>query len=185
MRWLAALAAVLFLLYPFMVYLGSRWVEPRTLGLIIAGVWMLRAIVLAKSRGQRLLLIGACVLVALLLWLLNSELLLLLLPALISLAFAAVFGYSLIYPPTLPARMAARDFDGELPPPVLWYTTVVTRVWVGFFLANAAVSAYTALFTSRELWTLYNGFLAYVAIAAMFVIEYSYRRWIFMRKHNL
>lgn len=185
MRWLAALAAVLLLLYPFMVYFGTRWVEPRTLGLIIAGVWMLRVIVLAKSVGQRLLLLSACALAALLLWRLNSELLLLLLPALINIAFAAVFAYTLLYPPTLPARMAGRDFDGELPPPVLWYTTVVTWVWTIFLLANAVVATYIALFASREWWALYNGFLAYLAIVALFVLEYSYRRWVFMRKHNL
>lgn len=185
MRLLAVCAALVLLLYPFAVYFGGYWLQPRTLGLLVAAVWMLRAIVLAKSHRQRALLIVACALVALVLWRLNSELLLLLFPAFINLAGAAVFAYTLLFPPTLPARLAARDYGEVLPPAVLCYTTWVTRLWVVFFLLNGLVAALLALFASRELWMLYNGLLAYMAVAALFAGEYAYRTLVFRKRHSL
>src|SRR5690606_27017397 len=106
-------------------------------------------------------------------------------PALINLAGAAVFAYSLLFPPTLPARLAARDYGEVLPPPVLCYTTWVTRLWVVFFLLNGLVAAMLALFASRELWMLYNGLLAYMAVAALFAGEYAYRTLVFRKRHSL
>lgn len=185
MRLLAVSAALLLLFYPFAVYFGIHWLEPGTLGLLVAGLWALRALVLANTPQRRALIACACALVALGVWWLNSEMLLLLLPAFIHLAGAALFAGGLFFPPTVPARLAAREYGLPLPPPVLWYTTWVTRIWVVFFLLNAAVAATLALRGSRELWVLYNGLLAYVAVAALFAGEYAFRRLVFRRRHSL
>lgn len=185
MRWLAVPAAIILLCYPVVVYFGSDWLEPRILSLLIVSLWLVRTIVMAKSKVQRSLIIIACCLAALLLWQLNSERLLLFLPAIINLMLAAFFSYTLIVRPTLPARMAARSFEGELPPAVLRYTTAVTCVWIGFFLLNASVATWTALGASREAWVLYNGLIAYFLVAALFAAEYGYRRLVYMKRHGL
>ncbi len=185
MRLLAVSAALLLLCYPFAVYFGIHWLEPGTLGLVVAAVWALRALVLARTPQRRMLIASGCALVALGVWWLNSEKLLLLFPAFIHLGGAALFAGSLRYPPTVPARLAAREYGWPLPPPVLWYTTWVTRIWVVFFLINALVATVLALRGSREAWVLYNGFLAYVAVAALFAGEYAFRRLVFRRRHSL
>src|SRR5690606_11287252 len=121
------------------------------------------------------------------LWYANSELLLRLMPAGINLVCAAYFAFGLSNPPALPTRMAAlhhRVAPGDLPAPLVRYTTGVTRVWVGFFILNAAVSAIVALIGSREIWALYNGLIAYLAVAGLFAAEYAYRRLVFY-KNNL
>jgi len=35
-----------------------------------------------------------------------------------------------------------------------------TEVWCGFFINNAAISIWSALAASREVWAVYNGFIA-------------------------
>jgi len=188
MRWLNLLAGILLLLYPLMVYLGIQWLEPAVLGLVVVGVYLFRTLFKANKHWQRgALVAGGCALAALL-WHTNSELLLRLLPAGINLSLALAFAAGLIWPPTLPARMAALHrgmAHGELPPPVLHYTSWVTRLWVLFFMLNAGVSALTAWAGSRELWALYNGFFAYLIVGALLAAEYGYRRLVFYKKHGL
>lgn len=185
MRLLAVSAALLLLGYPFAVYFGIHWLQPGVLGLIVVAVWTLRALLLAKTAQRRWQLGGLCALAALTLWWLNSETLLLLLPAGIHLGGAALFASSLRYPPTMPARMAARHYGLPLPPPVVAYTTWVTRIWVAFFLFNALLVTGIALWGSREMWVLYNGLLAYFAVGALFIGEYLFRQCVFKRRHPL
>jgi uncharacterized membrane protein len=96
-------------------------------------------------------------------------------PVALSLALALVFAASLLHPPTAIERLA-RLTEPNLPPEGVAYTRKVTIVWLAFFVANAAISAWTALQASLEVWTLYNGFLSYVAIAALFAGELALRR---------
>ncbi|MDQ2076975.1 hypothetical protein [Marinimicrobium sp. ABcell2] len=188
MRWANLLAGALLVLYPLMVYLGIQWVEPGVLGLALVAVYLFRALLKADKFWQRGALVVCSAGVAALLWYANSEVLLRLLPTGINLALAAVFAAGLIWPPTVPTRMAALHRGvsyQELPPAVLRYTLWVTRLWVGFFLLNASVSAFTALVASREVWALYNGLLAYVVVGTLFAAEYGYRRLVFYKKHGL
>ena len=188
MRGLNLLAGIVLLLYPLMVYLGIQWLEPAVLGLVVVGVYLFRALLKANKNWQRAALVLACAALAALLWHTNSELLLRLLPTGINLSLALVFAAGLIWPPTLPARMAALHRGtpyGDLPPPVLHYTSWVTRLWVGFFVLNAGVSALTAWAGSRELWALYNGFFAYLIMGTLLAAEYGYRRLVFYKKHDL
>ena len=44
-----------------------------------------------------------------------------------------------------------------------------------FFCLNAAAALYTVILADLEIWALYNGLLAYVAIGTLFAIEYLVR----------
>lgn len=188
MRWFNLFAGIFLVLYPVMVYLGIQWLEPAVLGLVAVGVYLVRTLLKVDKHWQRGALLAAGAALAALLWYANSELLLRLLPAGINLSLALVFAAGLIWPPTLPGRMAALHRGvpiAELPPPVRQYTTWVTRLWVAFFVLNAGVSALTAWAGTRELWALYNGFFAYVIVGTLLAAEYGYRRLVFYKKHGL
>lgn len=185
MRWLGVIVALLLLLYPLLVYFGTQRLEPRWLGLLFATVYLLRLIIVVRHWWQRAALLGVMSLGGFVLWRVNSEILLQLLPAFINLGLASYFGYTLWRPPSVPTRIATLEYHGNLPVVVERYTIAVTRLWCGFFIVNACVALATALFFSREVWALYNGLIAYMAIGLLFALEYSYRILIFHKKHAL
>lgn len=184
MRWWTLLASVILVVYPLLVYWGMHWMEPRFLGLLLVAVYAVRIIMITQKRALRWLMLFAIVAVGALFWLFNSELLLRLVPAFINIALALGFAYTLYVPPTLPARMATLK-HGFLTPALERYTSQITCLWVGFFCVNASIAAATALWTSREVWALYNGLIAYGLIGLVFASEYAYRRLVFAKKNNL
>lgn len=185
MRWLGLIVVLLILLYPLLVYFGMQWFEPRWLGLIFACVYLLRLVIVAQHWWQRLLLVLVVSLAALVLWWVNSETLLQLLPVFINLSLAGYFGYTLWRPPSIPTRMASLEYGGKLPEMVRRYTITITYFWCAVFVLNASVSLATVLFFSRDIWALYNGFIAYLAIGLLFALEYGYRILVFHKKHAL
>jgi 3-hydroxymyristoyl/3-hydroxydecanoyl-(acyl carrier protein) dehydratase len=52
----------------------------------------------------------------------------------------------------------------------------VTLVWTVFFLLNGLLALALALGGDLKAWTLYNGFLAYILMGALFAGEFLYRR---------
>lgn len=48
--------------------------------------------------------------------------------------------------------------------------------WCAFFVVNGVVAASLALWAPLRAWTLYNGFLAYLAIGALIAVEWILRR---------
>ncbi len=95
-------------------------------------------------------------------------------PTLVNLVLLIVFVHSLIYPPAVITRLA-RIREPDLPPAGVRYTRNVTVVWSVFFLLNGSASIFTAIWTTAETWTLYNGFIAYVLIGALFGGEWLVR----------
>lgn len=184
MRWWALLAGALLIVYPLFVYWGMRWLEPRFIGLILVFVYALRLAISTQKLLLRVLILVTLGVVAVTFWLINSELLLQLVPVFINLVLALFFGYTLYKPPTLPARMAQLQ-HGFMTPAIEQYTTLVTIIWVAFFCINGSVALITALWLSREWWVLYNGLISYLLIGALLAIEYAYRRLVFFKKHNL
>tara|TARA_R100000005_G_scaffold88808_1_gene58971 strand:+ start:4589 stop:5170 length:582 start_codon:yes stop_codon:yes gene_type:complete len=183
-RPLDLLLVLISLAYPFVVYFGLMRFSPLVVGLALVAFLLLR---IALQRGRR---IGGRSEAGLYLFILGAVLLLLLLdellavkayPVLISLSFAALFGFSLISPPPIIERIA-RAMEGELDDHAIRYTRRVTEAWVVFFLLNAAVSLWTAFYASLEIWTLYNGFVSYLLIGLMFGGEYLLRQYVKRRK---
>lgn len=184
MRWWAPVVAVLLLAYPLLVYWGMQWLEPRFIGLVLVLVYAVRGLAISTTANRRALILGGVLLAAAFFWWSNSETGLKLVPVVINLALALGFGWTLWHPPTLPARMAQLQ-HGFITPAIKSYTDRITVLWVGFFCLNATLALVTALWMSRESWALYNGLIAYGLIGLMFLGEYSYRRLVFFKQHNL
>lgn len=108
---------------------------------------------------------------------LNSDLSLRFYPVLINLGMLYTFLLSLYYPPSAIERLA-RLTDPNMGEAGVRYTKKLTKAWCVFFLVNGSIACYTALFSSYEVWAWYNGFLAYIAIGLMFVIEFPIRLYV-------
>lgn len=174
------LQALLWLAYPLVIFFGLQVFEPRYVALLLGLALLLRRrrdagrLLAGLSRIDRTVLIALLALAGITA-LTNSEPLLRLYPAAMSLGMLLLFGVSLIYPPTMVERFA-RLSEPDLPPAGVRYTRRVTQVWCAFFVANGSVAAYTALQASRETWALYNGLIAYVLMGALFAGEWLIRR---------
>jgi len=102
-------------------------------------------------------------------------------PVAINCGLAMAFGVSLIRPPTVIERIA-RLSEPELDEHGIRYTRNVTKVWVVFFVVNGSISAWSALAASIEVWTLYNGFIAYLLIGGLFSVEFAVRQIVRRRR---
>jgi uncharacterized membrane protein len=159
--------------YPLVVYLGfgrwsPAWVAAALAALLFLRAWSARDVVWAAA-GAGALLLGLAAELG------GSWVPLKLYPVMVSAVLLAVFGFSLWQPPTIVERIA-RLHEPHLPPQAIAYTRKVTLAWCGFFIANGAISAATALWASEGTWVLYNGLLAYVLIGGFFAIEWMLRQ---------
>jgi hypothetical protein len=106
-------------------------------------------------------------------------------PVCVNLGLAWFFGRTLA-----PGREAlitrfARLERREPEPRILIYTRRLTWVWVVFFLFMAAVSVALAASGAREAWVWFTAVGNYLCVAALFAIEYGYRRWRFPRNDHV
>lgn len=169
------IALVLTLLYPPAVYYGISYLEPRQIAVAMAGL-----IVVKWLTGQAHDKVSFVLTLMLVLYcgfnvFNNSLITLRFYPVLVNLGLLAVFSYSLYYPPSIIERLA-RFKQHDLPERGVVYTRRVTRIWCLFFLGNGLVAAYTAVWCSMAVWSLYNGFIAYGLIALLMAVEYLVRR---------
>lgn len=177
--------ALLWLVYPLAVYFGLRIMEPRYVALLLVLALLLRRsqdvgrLLRGSSRVDQGVATGLMLLAGLAA-LINSELLLRLYPVAVSISLLVVFALSLYKSQTLVERFA-RLREPNLPPEGVAYTRRVTQVWCVFFIGNGSVAAYTAFFASREIWSLYNGFIAYLLMGLLFASEYLWRRHVLAR----
>lgn len=170
MRLASVLLAAATLSYPVLVYFLLQHHGARALVLPLA------ALALARWVLKREWIWGVAVLLLALATLLtNHSLPVKLYPAIVSLSFLAVFGYSLIKPPSFVERIA-RLREPALPPQAVRYTWRVTCVWCVYFLVNALVATGIALWGSDRAWALYSGGIAYVAAGALFAVEFVVRQ---------
>lgn len=176
----ALLQVPLWLVYPLTIYFGLQLLEPRYVAMVLAAALLLRW---RRSAGRFLAgltavhfgVIAALAGLAALTMLTNSELLLRLYPAAMSLGFLLLFGLSLRHPPSMIERFA-RLQEPDLPPAGVRYTRRVTQLWCGFFVVNGAIALWTACYASRATWELYNGLIAYLLMGLLFAGEWLVRR---------
>ena len=171
------------LAYPIAIYLGLQHLPAGAFGLVLAVLFSARAL-LAKGTtagGSAILLAGVVLVFAAAVWLTGSGALLLYYPVLVNAALLLAFLYSLAYPPSAIERLA-RLAEPDLPASGVRYTRGVTWVWCAFFAANGSTAAITAARGDLEVWTLYNGLIAYILMIALFGLEYLVRRR-FRRMH--
>jgi len=178
--------AMLVISYPFAIYFSLHALEPRYVAMGIALVFALRFITLKHSTAvpagllalTRLIptiitLTGAVT--ALTVIISNKLIAMQFYPFIINLFLFSIFFYSLWREPTI-IEIVARLRTPELPIQAIQYTRKVTIVWCVFFMVNGMLALWTTLFTSIKIWTLYNGFIAYIVIGLIFSIEFIIRQ---------
>lgn len=183
------------LLYPLVVFYGLAEFSVRWVSFVLLLLFILRFVLLSKNNNKttdakQMLgplatkIISVLVLALLLLsFTFEIDIGLLFYPVVINSALALVFLYSLANPPPIIERLA-RLTQPELPPHAVIYTRTVTKVWLGFFIVNGLVATYTALWTNLEVWTLYNGLIAYILMGILFAGEYLVRLRVQKRHDN-
>ncbi|GHV83860.1 hypothetical protein AGMMS50212_12000 [Spirochaetia bacterium] len=91
-----------------------------------------------------------------------------------------LFGFSLFFPPEIIFRFAVLQDKTIKGSPaedqIRLYCRKVTIVWSGFFIFNAAVSAFTFLRCSDKVWVLYNCGISYILMGTLFLGEYLVRK---------
>ncbi len=134
------LLSLLLLAYPFAVYFGLQYGDPRWLGLLLLVAVSVRYLLAKKEMGQLataqlLPLSVAGIGLAVLIILFNNESLVLINPVLINVVLFSVFAWSLYSPPPIIERIA-RLSEPDLPPEGVAYTRTVTKAWMLFFLVS-------------------------------------------------
>lgn len=178
-----ALRGALAVAYPFLVFAGLRWFEPRHVALALALALGLR-LAFAARRPRRAELAqlagpGLCVgavLVPALAW--NDPRALLFAPVAINLALLVAFARTLRRGVPL-VETLARLQEPDLSPAQQRHCRSVTAMWSVFFALNAAACLALALFAEVWLWTLYAGFVSYLLAAGLHGGEVLVRSWRF------
>lgn len=175
-RLLTLILSLLLVLYPVLIYVGMKTVGPRALAVILV------VMALARLAAQRLTrqplgnggwLLLAAALAGGVTLMTGSLVGLKSYPVVVNLVLLGMFGISLWRSPTVIERLA-RLQTPDLPVQAVAYTRKVTWVWCGFFVVNGAIAAAT-LQASEQVWALYNGFIAYVAMGLLMGGEYLVR----------
>lgn len=164
-------------LYPFAVYLGLNYISPFWLGFSLFVLLSLRLFMLRSVMNKMPWLLPATVLggLAVVATLATESLIgVKLYPLMVNCAMLTVFGYSYLKPPTV-IETFARLRHPNLPEQGVNYTRKVTLVWCAFFILNASISLYTAVYTSVEMWTIYNGLVSYILMGILFTVEFIVR----------
>lgn len=160
---------LLTLVYPLAIWLGGGRMEPRWLAL---GLVALAVVRLVSTRERVWLVVGLGALgLAALAGLFNVGWPLKLYPVVVNGSMLALFGATLVRPPSMVERFARLQLKAtgeELPAHVPAYARKVTVVWCGFFIFNGALAVLTALWASEQTWALYNGGVAYGLMGALF-----------------
>jgi len=174
--------------YPLLVWFGLARFGTAPMAVVL-GILLMARLLLLKGRLKRafpvaLVVVGAFIALVVLA---DDDRLLRFYPVLISSALFGACAWTLVRPPSLLERMlrlAGRDIPAEAPP----YLRGVTLAWAVFFVVNAAIAAWTALAAPLQTWVFYNGFLAYVLIAALVGLEWLarpvYRRAVARRERG-
>jgi len=96
-------------------------------------------------------------------------------PVVVSLLFAFLFGFSLLFPPTVVERIA-RIKTPELSEAGVRYTRRVTWIWFWFLVLNAGIAYGLALAGELRFWMLWTSFYSYVGMGCLFVGEFAFRK---------
>ena len=109
-----------------------------------------------------------------------------LLPPAINVGLCWMFGRTLRHGSDALITRFARLIEGEnLPTDVVRYTRTVTFVWCLAFGALALEAALLAVLAPPEIWSLFAHGINHLFVAAVFVAEYTYRRWRFRDRPHL
>ncbi|TCP94895.1 putative membrane protein [Cricetibacter osteomyelitidis] len=168
-----AAVAVLSVSYPFLLYFAREYIDFRYLLLLMLGLWLLRS-VWQKNQSQQIIswvisLFLACS------WFINNENLMYWYPVLISGAMFFVFAMSLFSAQSMIERFARLQYS-DLPPEGVIYTRQVTKIWLGFFMLNSAITI-VLIYWDKSWWAIYTGLISYLLMGGLFAGEWCYRKF--------
>ncbi|MCF6767506.1 hypothetical protein L3V86_03910 [Thiotrichales bacterium 19S11-10] len=182
-RLVQSLLLILVIAYPLIIYFGLSFISLRYVILMVMFLFFIRLLFInRKKQSKSVIPISLIILMTILGIFLclfslvfNSEYLLKLYPFMINVLLFITFLYSFINPPTMIERFAQIIEKKALPKEAIRYMRKVTVAWVIFFFINGLIAFITASYSSLKIWSLYNGLIAYILIALMFLIEYIIR----------
>lgn len=160
--------------YPLAVYFGLHYLPTGSIALALCAILVIRLLI--QKQQVKALMLPIVVGIALTAgsFIAKQNEWLLYYPVVINLTMLALFGYSLKQGPSMIERLA-RLKEPDLPDEAITYLNKVTLIWCGLFVFNGCMALYTALYTSIEIWTLYNGLIAYLLIGTLLGGEWLYR----------
>lgn len=166
------LGGALIVSYPFVAWWGlSHW-GTAPVAAFLAAIVVFRALAI-RDRLSLAVAVPAAAL-ALWGWQADSDTALELYPVLVNLTGLALFALSLRSGMPMAERFA-RMAHPDLPEDGIRWCRKVTLAWCVFFSLNGTLAFLTVLIGDRDLWTLYNGFIAYILIGLMALVEYLLR----------
>lgn len=174
-RLLNCIVGGILILYPLAVYFGIQYLQPWEIASVLLATLILRLAItrINSTRLSPLLILLGIVFCILAMWS-NNLITLRFYPVMINFGLLTVFAISLFYPPPVIERLARLQHP-DLPEQGIQYTRKVTVVWCLFFMVNGSISLTTAIWSSFEWWSLYNGFISYILMALLMAVEYWVR----------
>ncbi|MDV6316402.1 hypothetical protein [Idiomarina sp. HP20-50] len=165
----------LLIAYPLLVWWLAQQGLTTWLILVLLALLSLNVVLQGRNHPKSWLSVAIILLVLATVWFTDQLTGVLFYPVWVNAALLLVFLASLWRKPAAITRLALL-MEGSLSEKAVAYTEKVTLVWVLFFFVNGGISLATAIHGDLDLWTLYNGFISYVLMGLLFVIEWSVRR---------
>lgn len=167
--------------YPVAVWVGLSYLGARAVGVLIVAL-LVPLVALRLRHADRasfwaVLRIPLAILaLATLGAVLDDARYVLAMPVLVNAVLLLMFGASL-RPGAIPMiERFARLTGAELDAPRQRHCRQFTWVWSVFFVVNGVTAGALALFAPLSWWASYTGLLAYVAMGALFAVEFVVRR---------
>ena len=152
--------------YPFVIFYTLQ----QNIAIRCLGLFLLVAVILSfvRNKNKSLFILGLflCFLVIFF----NQEIFLKFYPVLMNAGMCSIFALSLRKTPLI-TQFTQKIRKCDLDEHKLRYTRHATIAWVIFMFFNT-IASFITVFLSNEVWVLYNGFISYILIGIMMLVEY-------------
>ena len=155
--------------YPFVVLFALK----ERFSILFLGMFLALVVLLSFFYHRNKFLLGAGIVLCVLLFSCNNEIVLKFYPVLMNFGIWLMFASSLRNQPLL--TKFAKKMGKDLSPCVISYTRHATLAWTIFMAVCTIVSAIT-VFCSDFIWGIYNGLISYCLIGMMMLVEYIVRK---------
>ncbi len=176
--------------YPFLMYYFLKNEQGYLALLVLLGLLVLRLLTSNKNRLKEsflfLIIGGICAILYLVKQNASGEVFLLLYPVIVNISLLILFGTTLFKEISFIEKIASFKVPVEQRTPFFKkYCRRVTFAWCLFFILNGTIALVTAVWCSKEIWTIYNGFIAYILIGLMFTIEFIIRSYLQSKNNKI
>ncbi|MGI6680321.1 MAG: hypothetical protein ACOX3T_02365 [Bdellovibrionota bacterium] len=166
---LKILLALCTLSYPFVIYFLLK----NKCSFSILSIILIFVVLLNFSKIKNYIILTLGLALSFLLYYTNNQIYIKIYPVIMNLGVCACFFASLNKKPLI--TYFAEKMGHTVTDEVFNYTKKATIYW-GVFMALNAVASFITVFASDFIWAIYNGFISYILIGLMFVVEIFIRR---------